>query len=170
VAITCLRETSYLWRIVIKKLTSLTPKTNNTWGKLRVSAFQWLLGLGAHGQSLLNEIFISVQRLRCHLPYFLPLVYQRILHFIPAHSYQTLHRLYSRTRLSLSKSLSQPWRAWQKWLKMTPPLPSHSHPSLVSYCLNIPLARVEAKTGCSQMQGQLSWPPRLSSTNKTFFK
>ncbi len=79
-ATVCLIEMSYLWRIEINKLTSLTPKTNNTWRKLRVSAFQRLEGLGVGcGQNLINEKFIRAQRLKCHLPYYSPLICQRIL-------------------------------------------------------------------------------------------
>ncbi len=35
-----------LWGLLIKNLVNLTPQTNNTWGKLIISAFQRYKGLG----------------------------------------------------------------------------------------------------------------------------
>jgi hypothetical protein len=34
-----------LWHLLFNKLVSVTPQTNNTWRKLRASAFQWLEGV-----------------------------------------------------------------------------------------------------------------------------
>ncbi len=50
----------HLWHYLFKKQTKLTPKTNYTRRKLRVSVFQGY-GSGGCGQSLLNKISVRAK-------------------------------------------------------------------------------------------------------------
>ena len=52
-----------IYRILVNKITSMTPKSNITCRKLSLS-FQTVLGLDGRGQSLMNELSIGVQSLR----------------------------------------------------------------------------------------------------------
>ncbi len=49
-----------LWHILVNKLVSLTPQTNNTCRKLRVSAFQWYKGWG-----VADRVFLSKSSMAC---------------------------------------------------------------------------------------------------------
>ncbi len=68
-SIICFKWSVYFYRFVLYKLANLTPKTNNTWRKLRFSAFQQYKCLG-----LSDGVFLSKSSMACTPQHINPIV------------------------------------------------------------------------------------------------
>ncbi len=55
-----------LWHILVNKLVSLTPQTNNTCRKLRVSAFQWYKSLGVADRVFITKYSLAQNGWGCN--------------------------------------------------------------------------------------------------------
>jgi hypothetical protein len=65
----CFKWSVYFYRFVLNKLANLTPKTSNTWRKLRLSAFQQYKGLGVS-----DRVFLSKSLIACTPQHINPIV------------------------------------------------------------------------------------------------